>query len=855
MRGKIEKILFLTVFMVLCFGNTVWGYTGKGTSAKPYVITSEKELREIITEKYKSSWVYIAMNDTIAITKTLTVDEGKFRIYAINGPKTLRRSKKLNVDVNAELYSKYCMKVTGSAQVVLGYGDHDLLTVDGSADVMENNRWESNGWLHVNFSATATIGKSCRMTNLLNNVWHDDNAVIFSRGTLIVNGEISYAKGKNGGAIKSKDGTIEIGSTAKIHHCSAATEGGAIHASVGTIINMNGGKIYNCTAGEEGGAIFVRGGVKCYINSGEIFNNSAGASAGGVFAGYGATLCVGTTSGSGPRIYNNTAAGSGGGIRCNGGKGEQAGGVSYFYGGQVSNNNSGKYGGGISFGEPGEKNTGKAMMRNMIISGNSCEIDGGGVKIPENTKGVSNDEIQMENCRITYNTAKKNGGGLLLMARAYGLNMEVSNNKASEYGGGIYIGTKGDLVYKNNGVMRNESGNKGSGVFVHGKFKMADRAFVSSENIVYLKTGTYIEIIERLSMTAGYLANIESEDKNNGTKIVKVSYGGGNAGEDLYYSGNAQKEYDESLVFKKYTLTGYRASQLIRPGNNVAGSDSSWIIVSEKYNISYDKNTTDSVANLPQPQIKFWNESIRLSDKKIERENAEINKETHWNFNRDGSGKCVLPGAEFRDNENRILFAQWKETGITQLTIYATDRYYMVGQNIVLNNQEVLKKVTVEDDRNSQIKYDIHVVKIEYAGKTVSQKGENMATENYMTTAQSGFYRMTLQSSDKSGKVVANAIMTVYVLDTMIQNNQVRYISYNYLHTLQEKSKWNRNPNLNGNLRRSLEKERGNGIYKIQINPKQMYEIKKEIRENHYQITQNLNQQVAKLLKIEEVKK
>ena len=73
MQGKI-KCLFILVFLcIICFANKsyVQGYTGTGTKDKPYVITKETELREILTTKNESKWKYIEVNSKIFIRKTL----------------------------------------------------------------------------------------------------------------------------------------------------------------------------------------------------------------------------------------------------------------------------------------------------------------------------------------------------------------------------------------------------------------------------------------------------------------------------------------------------------------------------------------------------------------------------------------------------------------------------------------------------------------------------------------------------------------------------------------------------------------------------------------------------------------
>ena len=76
----------------------------------------------------------------------------------------------------------------------------------------------------------------------------------------------------------------------------------------------------------------------------------------------------------------------------------------------------------------------------------------------------------------------------------------------------------------------------------------------------------------------------------------------------------------EKKVQKKYSCVGISSQQLLRTGENVSGIGKNWIIISEKYLIKYDSNTTDEVKNMPSDQVKFWNENIKLSSEGPERE-------------------------------------------------------------------------------------------------------------------------------------------------------------------------------------------------------------------------------------------
>lgn len=61
---------------------------------------------------------------------------------------------------------------------------------------------------------------------------------------------------------------------------------------------------------------------------------------------------------------------------------------------------------------------------------------------------------------------------------------------------------------------------------------------------------------------------------------------------------------------------------------------------------------------------------------------------------------------------NRVLYAQWEKEKVVNLFINATDRYYVVNQNIKLDMNELVKKVTVNDDACSSTKYPLYIQKI-----------------------------------------------------------------------------------------------------------------------------------------------
>ena len=252
----------------------------------------------------------------------------------------------------------------------------------------------------------------------------------------------------------------------------------------------------------------------------------------------------------------------------------------------------------------------------------------------------------------------------------------------------------------------------GTGIYVNGQLKINESARIAENNVVYLPKGKYIEVTGELYKNYSSIAKIESEDKSNGTKLVYINYENGTGEKELYYKGTSSDEYEGKEVQKKYSCVGISSQQLLRTGENVSGIGKNWIIISEKYLIKYDSNTTDEVKNMPSDQVKFWNENIKLSSECPKREKYIIDTKKHWNYSKDGRGTRISAGAYFYANESRVLYAQWKKRSPKEIYINAKDRYYFKGQGIVINREELLKKVTVTDDVDNGNEYYVRIIEI-----------------------------------------------------------------------------------------------------------------------------------------------
>ena len=394
-------------------------------------------------------------------------------------------------------------------------------------------------------------------------------------------------------------------------------------------------------------------------------------------------------------------------------------------------------------------------MSDMTISNNTCTESGGGIWTPNNIQGTGTEYAIIQNSRITSNTCHKYGGGISVHGKVYVSNCSIEHNFTGDRGAGIHITEGGTLKYDMGTISDNKTLDSitGTGIYVNGQLKINESARIAENNVVYLPKGKYIEVTGELYKNYSSIAKIESEDKSNGTKLVYINYENGTGEKELYYKGTSSDEYEGKEVQKKYSCVGISSQQLLRTGENVSGIGKNWIIISEKYLIKYDSNTTDEVKNMPSDQVKFWNENIKLSSEGPKREKYIIDTKKHWNYSKDGRGTRISAGAYFYANESRVLYAQWKNRPPKEIYINAKDRYYFKGQGIVINREELLKKVTVTDDVDNGNEYYVRIIEITRTSDNLvnndssDDKNDSNSNKNDSTNDKND------SSSDKSDSV------------------------------------------------------------------------------------------------------
>ncbi|MCR5429873.1 MAG: hypothetical protein K6E58_01390 [Eubacterium sp.] len=832
-----KKYLFMfmfALFVVCVYKKEVKALSGSGTSASPYIVKTGSDLKEALS-KGNSSWKYIAVRDLTAVTETINVSTGKFRIFASGANQTVRRSQSMSATVNSSTKPLRCIKLDGTTEIELGYAATSYkLTISGSRDSFTDNR-QCNEWFYVGSSAKLTICANCTFTNAKNTMKTDEAAPIRAYGVVNVYGEVLNCEGNNGGAIKCISGSVNIYSGAKIHACKSGTEGGAIYGRDFADITMYAGSIYSCLATEEGGGIFCSESVLS-LQGGSIYDNTAGKTGGGVFAGNDTALTFGSN-GSGPTVSGNYAKNSGGGVRCNGGT-DESGGTSTFNGGTITSNKTEVSGGGLSVGKPSSGCPSKIQVSNMTIKNNTASSHGGGVCFSEGVEGKNSDVVEFKNNTITGNISNKYGGGILLNTKLKIEGLTIKNNQGDS-GGGIFIATKGVLKMPSS-VIENNKANRGTGVSVFGLFELSSAGYVNENNTVYLAKDKHIDITGKLTVSSVLVSYIDPEVTTKGTILVDVTYSGGTAENELYYKGSSVGEANGESFTKKFATKGGR---ILRTSyRNLSYKSPRYIIISERYEVKYNANSLDPVTNMPDDGIAFWNEIYKVSENIVSRVGLVLSNKKHWNLSADGTGKVYEPGLGTLIESDITLYAIWEELTISSLTMTTVDRYYVVGQKITLNNKELTKKIKVDNDLNIDVPYDIKVTEIDsFSGERLAF-GENVKTEDYINTEQENHYRVYLSSSNLDGTVSCTGVMVVHVVEDYFNKTEVRFISYEFIDTLDPRSKWKKQDAYE--LEKSLKNE-NKPVYSIDLEKEDLDEIKNSIKNNGHKISHSINAHVS----------
>lgn len=722
--------------------------------------------------------------------------------------------------------------ITQNADGVIAEGSmfdvSGVLTLSENSFLRNNNNYNNNGGAVL----VKTTGKFNLQGGTIQNNNAKKGAGVYNEGTLnLIKGSISsnvaywksgyMVSGNGGGVYSAKSFSLPKGVFIENNF---AVNGGGVFVYTDddtpteevSVLTLEGAEITGNSAGDGAGAYVSYS--KLIMKSGKISRNNAGDSDyDGESYGYGGGISVsgdsrtdrGIVTVLGGEISHNTAISSYGAYG--------AGIYSHWAtvnidGGLITNNScSGdgySTGGGVFLNERSVLN-----MTGGTISKNSAE-EGGGVGLIyyyDSTANFSGNAVVTENtatcgggvynygcgddgggiyvdgnARIDNNSAKWGGGIYCDYGHATITGGSIQSNSA-DYGGGVYLCYESVLTLTSNSIYHNTAKELGSGVYVSGAgeyndistFKMYDAACVGDTNRdgvsdtdeVYLEDGCYIWVPSAFnnvstdsSITTGkkaLRAVVVPSTTDLGRVIAKFGDESSTEGKKaLYWNSNTPKMSEQYFVVKGEVLRSgdQGASDLESIGVTLRD-----VFISRAYKVEYNAN---GGSNAPAAQTKFWNEPLTLSSSKPSYASRTF---IEWNTAADGEAKDYTPGATYTTNEELLLYAIW-ELGDADGLGYKTIR---VGDVVVPG--EYLDEFEFPADK------EVNSFKVVYNG--VPRDGEEKAT-----TPGTGYtivYLITF-TDDTEG----DYRLIVTVLDNTGPTGYIRFISYDYLNTLQEKSKW-----------------------------------------------------------------
>lgn len=376
-----------------------------------------------------------------------------------------------------------CNKITGTIANRYGAGiyswDRTKITLNGDSLKIDGNTGAgSGGGIYCHDSGQITLSGGEIADNTVRPIDTDracGGGICMNSGAFkMEGGVICNNNARNlGNNTEANGGGIWMQGTATIHNGviennTASNEGGGIAAS-GVILEETGEDskvlIQNNRANRGGG---IRAHVT--MRSGTITGNSAGDYGGGISGN--ATISGGTIEKNSARVgggissdwlnmtggevKNNTASGAGGGISAN----------SISMTGGVITGNSSRSGGGLRVFY-------NATIKDAIITNNSAWDAGGGIASNDSHEGT----IKIADTKISGNSSATGGGIYVTCAwrdasvkRRKTMTLSagtiVSGNRASGYGGGVYLHNGAQCILDGGSITDNTAEHGGGGVLV-----------------------------------------------------------------------------------------------------------------------------------------------------------------------------------------------------------------------------------------------------------------------------------------------------------------------------------------------------------------------------------------------------
>ncbi|MBR4103527.1 MAG: hypothetical protein IKK39_05620, partial [Thermoguttaceae bacterium] len=304
-----------------------------------------------------------------------------------------------------------------------------------------------------------------KTANFTNVIFTGNTATNYG-GAVYVDGTANFENATLSGNQASFGAAARVAGTATftnnvISENNATSYGGGVFVGKSGSAEFEGNEISGNTAAKYGGGVYVNG-TATFLND-EIVGNTANRNGGGLYVAGTATLTGATiaenqaANGAGAyvlnggnvdfkngRLVNNEATNGGAvyvagtanfeGTAFDGNKASYSGGVAYVANGGTANFESATLSGNQANYGAVARVDGIATFTNNVISENNATSYGGGVFVGKSGSA------EFEGNKISGNTATKyGGGGVYVNGTATFLNDEIVGNTANRNGGGLYV--------------------------------------------------------------------------------------------------------------------------------------------------------------------------------------------------------------------------------------------------------------------------------------------------------------------------------------------------------------------------------------------------------------------------------
>lgn len=217
-----------------------------------------------------------------------------------------------------------------------------------------------------------------------------------------------------------------------------------------------------------------------------------------------------------------------------------------------------------------------------------------------------------------------------------GIDANIQNNSQGVLNHAVYEHTSGNI-----------SNNQKEGVNHKGAaFWFTGGSITGNGNCdVYLERGKVIDW-KKSGEPNEFITKVLSRSTDLGTTLVRNQF-----------QENGHTAAGE--IGEKYFAAAH-GGRVIGRGGNRNGREATHFVLSQYYNVNYDKNSSDQIANMPQDEKKYWEEDFIISPNKPVNETYSFIKFMGWDLDKD-SQSDIDPGGILKINKDMQLRAVWKD--------------------------------------------------------------------------------------------------------------------------------------------------------------------------------------------------